>query len=104
LAGFARGDFARLVLIALGGIPPVIFRMLAFHSNPDLRVLDCLYYHSHMRFDEVFVGVFIAYVCRILMRCERSNAGWRWVPAVGLLAWLRGSSAGSTGGLWVWHQ
>ena len=40
---------------------PFIGRFAQYILNPDLNILDGFYYLSHNRFDEIFVGVLIAY-------------------------------------------
>jgi peptidoglycan/LPS O-acetylase OafA/YrhL len=58
---FAPG---RLRLALLVGCVLVQFagRMAQFAANPALVLLDGFYYRSHNRFDEIFVGVVIAYL------------------------------------------
>lgn len=87
---------ARLLLLSVGILLPVLFRTLAFVRDPDLKILDGLYYYSHARFDEIFVGVVIAY-CSVTyadrLRDSVRRAG-PWVPTLGIIfigiVWIAG--------------
>jgi peptidoglycan/LPS O-acetylase OafA/YrhL len=66
---------------------PVAGRALQYALDPSLRLLDGFYYYSHNRFDELFVGVFIAYFYvhhRDALRrlAERCGAALPWAAAL----------------------
>ncbi len=77
----------RLLLLSGGILLPVLLRTLAFIRDPELKILDGLYYHSHNRFDEIFVGVVIAY-CSVVyadrLRSSVQRAG-HWIPTLGIV-------------------
>lgn len=52
----------RLPLLLGCVLVPFAARMLQFAANPSIALLDGFYYRSHNRFDEIFVGVVIAYL------------------------------------------
>jgi peptidoglycan/LPS O-acetylase OafA/YrhL len=51
----------RPVLIALVGGAPLVGRALQYLNDPSIELMKGFYYYSHNRFDEVFVGVMIAW-------------------------------------------
>jgi peptidoglycan/LPS O-acetylase OafA/YrhL len=86
----------QLALLSLGVVVPLLLRFAAWHADPDLHVLDGLYYHSHNRFDEIFVGVILAQLAVVwperLRRFALRAGGF--IPAVGIaciaLVWVAG--------------
>lgn len=57
---FNSGRVRLLGLIALV-LLPFLGRAIQYSINPSIHLLDGFYYYSHNRFDEIFVGVLIAY-------------------------------------------
>lgn len=91
-----RNEFARLLLLSSGILAPLLLRAVAFARDPELKVLDGLYYHSHYRFDEIFVGVVVGYLSIVYgkrLRDSVCRAG-AWVPALGIaciaVVWVAG--------------
>jgi len=75
---------------------PVAGRALQYALDPSLQLLDGFYYYSHNRFDEIFVGVFVAYFYvhhqdafrRLAKRC---GAAVPWAGAICIgVVWLLG--------------
>ena len=58
----SRSEKAHLWGLAAFILLPFLGRAVQYAMNPDLDVLDGFYYYSHNRFDEIFVGVLIAYI------------------------------------------
>jgi peptidoglycan/LPS O-acetylase OafA/YrhL len=88
-----------LIIISLVAIP-FFGRAVQYILNPDIILLDGFYYYSHNRFDQLFVGVAIAYFYVIykngLQRlCEKAGS---WLGTVGILG---GASVWIFGGLLV---
>lgn len=88
-----------LIIVSLVAIP-FFGRAVQYILDPDIILLDGFYYYSHNRFDEIFVGVAIAYFYVIykdeLQRlCEKAG---NWLGTVGILG---GASVWIFGGLLV---
>jgi peptidoglycan/LPS O-acetylase OafA/YrhL len=91
-----RNGLIRLLLLSFGIFVPLLLRAIAFARDPELKVLDGFYYHSHNRFDEIFVGVVIAYLSVVYGKWLR-NAVCRagtWIPTLGIacvaVVWVAG--------------
>lgn|GEM_PF-859222 len=78
---------ARGALLAAGATLPVAGRAFQFARDPELRVLDGLYYYSHNRFDELMVGVVVAYLFAV-----HRDALERWVGRAGSALGVAGLS------------
>ena len=77
-------------------LAPLAGRAVQYANDPDLRLLDGFYYFSHNRFDEIFVGVILAYlyVChadglRDLVHRARGTLAWTGALSIGLV-WFFG--------------
>ncbi|MEZ5571592.1 MAG: acyltransferase [Halioglobus sp.] len=57
-----RSKSAGLIGLILLVLIPLLSRGLQYLADPSLRLLEGFYYYSHNRFDELFVGVLIAYL------------------------------------------
>jgi len=94
-----RSPALHLAVLGLCIAGPLLTRAIQFHSTPGIGVLD-LYYYSHTRFDEIFVGVLIAYLYvghyeRLKVFAEKAGSGlwivglacygaaWRWGGLLG---------------------
>jgi peptidoglycan/LPS O-acetylase OafA/YrhL len=73
----------RPVVLSLLVIAPLASRTLQYLADPSLRLMDGFYYYSHNRFDEIFVGVLIAYFYVTRLETLRSFASrlgkWLWI-------------------------
>jgi peptidoglycan/LPS O-acetylase OafA/YrhL len=69
---------------------PFLGRAAQYLKNPELRLIDGFYYYSHNRFDEIFVGVLIAYFYvhhrDALAAAVRRIGNVTWVLGVALIA------------------
>lgn len=97
----SRGPRGALPLaLGLGIGAPLVARALVYASDPGVSVRE-VYFQSHFRFDELFVGVALAHAhlqpSRALARAT-ARAGL-WLPIAGLLAiacvWAFGSPSAS---------
>ena len=81
------------VALPLGG------RAVQYGWNPSINLLDGFYYYSHNRFDEIFVGVLIAY-----LHVVHQDGAWRWAHRLRHVLWVAGvvcaASVWIAGGLW----
>lgn len=81
------------VFLPLGG------RAAQYWRNPSIALLDGFYYYSHNRFDEIFVGVLIAYV-----HVVHHDAMRRWAYRLRHVLWVVAvacaASVWAAGGLW----
>ena len=76
---------------------PFLGRAVQYAINPSLQLLEGFYYYSHNRFDEIFIGVLIAYFYVNHYDCLRANCerlgGWilggAGLAGVGLV-WIYG--------------
>jgi peptidoglycan/LPS O-acetylase OafA/YrhL len=73
-------------------LAPLAGRAVQFARDPDLRLLHGFYYFSHNRFDEIFIGVILAYmyVChfdgfRTLVRRTRGALAWTGAFFIGIV-------------------
>jgi len=104
-----RSSGLRLALLCSALLVPLTSRALAWRRDPDLNVLDGLYYYTHNRVDGILIGVIIAYLF-VLHRDALQRAVARagaWVPAAGiaatLLVWVAGGVQGRGAFVVVWQ-
>lgn len=99
---FAPGRL-RLPLLLGCTLLPLFARMAQFRANPSMQVLDGLYYESHDRFDEIFVGVVIGFLEVVhgegLRRIAERLRHVLWPVGLGLAAsvWIHGGILRATG-------
>jgi len=80
-----RSSRTRAAILALGVLIPPILRMLHYLADPDLALLDGVYYRTHNRADAMFYGVLIAYA--YVFHREGFEAA---VARAGNLTWIVG--------------
>jgi peptidoglycan/LPS O-acetylase OafA/YrhL len=90
-----RLRFALLVLVAA---LPLLVRWVQYQTDPTVRLLDGFYYYSHNRFDELGVGVVIAYLY-VLHRDRLRRIVQRFAAVVGPLGLACVASVWVLGGL-----
>jgi peptidoglycan/LPS O-acetylase OafA/YrhL len=91
-----RSKHARAALLLGCVASAVAARAVQYAYDPSLRLLDGLYYASHNRFDEIFVGVLIAHgfvshyatLRRVVERC--GHAVWMTGVACIAVVWCAG--------------
>lgn len=87
---------ARLPLLSLGVLLPFAGRALQYLRDPGLDLVGSgFYYYSHNRFDEIFVGVLIAYL-------HVNHGPWlrRAVQGLGQATWIAGVLL--IAAVWAW--
>jgi len=91
-----RKTAVRCALLVAAGLLPLVGRAVQYAVNPRIVLMEGFYYYSHNRFDEVFVGVVIAFFyvvdhARLRAFCERVGHGL-WIAAALLIGfvWLYG--------------
>ena len=98
-----RRPGVRPVVIALVGGAPLVGRALQYLADPSIELMKGFYYYSHNRFDEVFVGVMIAYYYVTKREAFRAFAERHrhvlWVAGVACVGtvWVFGGLQGKTG-------
>jgi peptidoglycan/LPS O-acetylase OafA/YrhL len=81
-----RSPTVRATLLALAIFLPLLSRAIQYVLDPTIQIMEGFYYYSHNRFDEIFVGVFIAYLYvahNDALRAAVVRAG-ALVPSIGL--------------------
>jgi len=91
-----RKTAVRCALLVAAGLLPLVGRAVQYAVNPRIVLMEGFYYYSHNRFDEVFVGVVIAFFyvvdhAQLRAFCERVGHGL-WIAAALLIGfvWLYG--------------
>jgi peptidoglycan/LPS O-acetylase OafA/YrhL len=82
-------------VLYLATVLPLASRAVQYLENPRLHLIDGFYYYSHNRFDEIFVGVLIAY---FYVRHREAFAAF--VRRLGHLAWIAGAAC--VAAVWGW--
>jgi peptidoglycan/LPS O-acetylase OafA/YrhL len=89
-----RRQSLRPVLLALCVVVPFAGRAFQYLANPSLELMQGFYYYSHNRFDEIFIGVCIAYFF-----VTRRDAFRRWAERAGSGLWLVGFTCAAA--VWI---
>ena len=84
----------RPAVLSLVVAAPLAGRVLQYLADPSLELMKGFYYYSHNRFDELFVGVLIAYFF-----VTRREAFRSWAEQLGHGLWIGGF--GCAAAVWV---
>jgi peptidoglycan/LPS O-acetylase OafA/YrhL len=88
------GVSLRPTLLALFVLAPLAGRAIQYVADPSLELMRGFYYYSHNRFDELFVGVCIAYLF-----VTRREVFRRWAERAGSWLWIGGFACAAA--VWV---
>src|SRR5207249_11089564 len=87
-----RKTTVRCALLVAAGLLPLVGRAVQYAVNPRIVLMEGFYYYSHNRFDEVFVGMVIAFFyvvdhARLRALCVRVVHGL-WIAASVLIGFV----------------
>lgn len=102
-------DSRRIGFLLLCSSLPLFGRIAQYLVNPAIELMSGFYYYSHNRFDEIFVGVVIAYFYVVhrpaLEAWVRGAGSMIWISGIGLVAmvWIFGGLLESNALTIIWQ-
>jgi peptidoglycan/LPS O-acetylase OafA/YrhL len=86
---YCRGSL-RAGLLSACVVLPLVGRAVQYARDPSIVLLNGFYYYSHNRFDEIFIGVLIAYFYAV-----HTDAMRQWVHRFRHVLWVAGVACGA---------